>query len=357
MRGTRVTLLAAGLWVGLVSAQAPSPGQQPPPAAREQKPTADELRARIKDSREWIARVRERIKQLSQESGVPADKSKAFDIVIRTNPDTATEDDKKRARDAYRIWEELVSLTTQETALRVLEQQLENTDDILDEIEETKGQPDRTARAYTPMAEPWADVTPELGAMVIIEWLREDKGPLSLSQIGLLKDFIRMYSEAFGLPTDSTALALQASAAAAFPSEDPAQAQRGRRATVLHGIVTLFESHVGPGFGDAAMPSPPPAGPGLDWGTVQPGTAHRRSVAISNGCASVKVVAITHAVPHLSAPASVRVPPGGSTVELSLNVPADGEGVIEGTITLTYAGDDTCKPRTTSFPITARISG
>lgn len=99
------------------------------------------------------------------------------------------------------------------------------------------------------------------------------------------------------------------------------------------------------------------SGPTIDLGKVRPGATLTRTLTVANNCDSAKVVAISHNVPHLSIPSTLTLSPGTSAIEVSLAVPATASGVIRGTVTLTFAGDGTCQPRSGTLQISATIDG
>lgn len=94
---------------------------------------------------------------------------------------------------------------------------------------------------------------------------------------------------------------------------------------------------------------------GVEFGIVRAGSTHRQSVAVANRCETAKTVSVSHNVPHLSIPSSLTLPPGVSTLDCVLAVPAGATGTIGGTITLTFPGDATCEARTASLSVAAHI--
>lgn len=97
------------------------------------------------------------------------------------------------------------------------------------------------------------------------------------------------------------------------------------------------------------------SGPSLDFGQVRAGQAITRALPVVNNCESEKAVTITHDVPYLSIPSTATLPPGGSTITLALAAPPNARGAIRGTITLTFAGDGACQPRSGALQISATI--
>jgi hypothetical protein len=106
-------------------------------------------------------------------------------------------------------------------------------------------------------------------------------------------------------------------------------------------------------FAAAQLTAQPAPGQIVELGIVRPGTTHRQSVAVANRCESTKMVTISHNVPHLTVPSNLTLPPGVSTIELVLAVPAGATGMISGTITIAFPGDATCEPRTATLPVAA----
>lgn len=98
------------------------------------------------------------------------------------------------------------------------------------------------------------------------------------------------------------------------------------------------------------------SGPTIDLGPARAGATVTRVLQIANNCDSAKVVTISHNMPHLSVAARVTVPPGGSTLELSLAIPAGMSGALRGTMTLTFAGDSGCQPRAATLLLFAEVA-